>query len=132
MKLKLIRDCHGKESTTGKLFVDGAFECYTLEDVCRPKKIKGCTAIPEGTYEVVVTYSNRFKRLLPLLLHVPNYEGIRIHSGNTAKDTEGCILVGKARGVNIVTNSRAAFAPLFAKIVGAAKREKIFIEVVSA
>jgi len=106
-------------STIGELLIDGVFECYTLEDVERPVKIKNETAIPKGTYKVIINKSNRFKRLLPLLLNVPNFEGIRIHSGNTNHDTEGCILVGQTRGDNYIGQSRKAFAKLFKKMQAA-------------
>ena len=76
-----------------------------MEDTVRDEKIAGKTAIPEGTYEVVVNRSPRFKRDLPLLLNVPNFEGIRIHRGNTAKDTNGCILVGENKVKGKVINS---------------------------
>jgi hypothetical protein len=103
-------------STIGELLVDGVFECYTLEDVERQVKIKGETAIPKGTYNVIINESNRFKRLLPLLLNVPNFEGVRIHSGNSNHDTEGCILVGKSRNKNYIGQSRKAFEKLFKKM----------------
>lgn len=106
-------------STIGELLIDGIFQCYTLEDTERPVKIKNETAIPKGTYKVIINQSNRFKRLLPLLLNVPNYEGIRIHSGNTNYDTEGCILVGQTRGDNYVGQSRKAFDKLFKKMQAA-------------
>ena len=98
--------------------VDGATECFTLEDVVRSsgEKVAGKTAIPSGTYSVTITPSNRFKRDLPLVENVPGFEGIRIHPGNTAEDTEGCILVGRTRGTTWVGESRAAFASLFEKI----------------
>ena len=77
------------------MYLDGRFGVLHLEDVVRQgEKVPGQTAIPEGIYTVQITFSNRFKRDLPLLLNVPNFEGIRIHPGNTDADTEGCILVG--------------------------------------
>lgn len=131
MELKLVRKEFTNDSTIGDLSINGEFECFTLEDRVRPVKIKGETAIPLGAYEVVVTYSNRFKKPLPLFLNVPGFEGIRIHAGNTKKDTEGCILVGQTKSKNMVGRSRAAFDILFGKIQAAAQKEKIFIEVVN-
>lgn len=123
MKLTLIRQDLNKACTIGELLVDGQHECWTLEDVVRPDGVKvfGETAIPFGTYSVDITPSPRFKRDLPLLVGVDNFVGIRIHPGNTASDTEGCILVGQGKGQNCILASRAAFDTLFAKIA-AAKR----------
>lgn len=126
MKLQLKRLHRTDLSTIGELYVDGVFECYTLEDVEREVKIKSETAIPKGTYKVIVTMSNRFKRLLPLLMNVPNFEGIRIHPGNTNHDTEGCILVGQTRSKDFIGKSRKAFDNLFKKIQ---KEKSITIEV---
>jgi hypothetical protein len=106
-------------STIGELLIDGIFECFTLEDKERPVKIKGETAIPKGTYKVIINESNRFKRLLPLLINVPNFEGVRIHSGNSNHDTEGCILVGQTRNKNYIGQSRKAFDKLFKKMQAA-------------
>jgi len=97
------------------------YECYTLEDKDRfleegGEKIYGETAIPRGLYQVVIDQSQRFRRLLPRLLDVPHFEGIRIHAGNTDADTQGCILVGTVRGDERVVNSRVAFDKLFAKL----------------
>ena len=103
-------------STIGELLIDGVFECFTLEDKERDIKIKGETAIPKGTYKVIINESNRFKRLLPLLIDVPNFEGVRVHSGNSNHDTEGCILVGQTRNKNYIGQSRKAFEKLFAKM----------------
>jgi hypothetical protein len=103
-------------STIGELLVNGIWECFTLEDTERKIKIKGETAIPKGTYRVIINESNRFKRLLPLLIDVPNFEGVRIHSGNSNHDTEGCILVGQTRNKNYIGQSRKAFEKLFKKI----------------
>jgi hypothetical protein len=103
-------------STIGELLVDGVWECFTLEDVERDVKIKSETAIPKGTYKVIINQSNRFKRQLPLLIDVPGFEGVRIHSGNTNHDTEGCILVGQTRNKNYIGQSRKAFDKLFKKM----------------
>lgn len=130
MHLTLVRKTFTEESTIGVLSIDGKTECFTLEDKVRPVKIHGKTAIPAGIYEVTVTFSARFRKPLPLLLNVPNFSGIRIHAGNTAADTEGCILVGTAQQKNKVLNSRVAFAALFEKIQAALQKEKIFFEVV--
>lgn len=116
MELLLKRIYKTNTSTIGELSVDGKFECYTLEDVERAVKIKNETAIPKGKYKVIITPSNRFKRDLPLLKNVLGFEGIRIHSGNTNHDTEGCILVGQTRSTDYVGNSRKAFDKLFTKM----------------
>jgi hypothetical protein len=118
MHMKLVRDDVAADCTLGRLFVDGAFVCFTCEDVERPDgdKIHGQTAIPRGRYGVIVTRSARFGRDLPLLVNVPGFVGVRIHPGNTAADTEGCILPGLHRTASSVTDSRVAFAGLFDKI----------------
>lgn len=130
MELLLKRNPSASGCTTGTLSVDGAFECYTLEDVVRPngEKVYGQTAIPAGRYHVAITMSNRFKTLLPLLEAVPNFEGVRIHPGNTAADTEGCILVGQTQTTNSVGASRAAFAVLLQKMQSATDDIWITIE----
>lgn len=96
MILNLKRKILSKVSSIGELSINGKFFCYTLEDLSRDlyqtstieeinfKKVFGQTAIPYGKYNVIITYSNRFKRELPLLENVPGFEGIRIHSGNYA------------------------------------------------
>lgn len=130
MLIRVEREEFTNKSTIGRLFIDGVFQCFTLEDVVRPVKIKGMTAIAAGMYEVVVSFSARFQRALPLLLNVPNFDGVRIHTGNTDADTEGCLLVGQSKSKDFVGASRAAFAPLFARIQAALPREKVFIEIV--
>jgi len=130
MNIRVLRKTFTDQSTVGELSVNGKFECFTLEDKVRAVKIHGKTAIPAGIYEVTVTFSDKFKKPLPLLLNVPNFAGIRIHSGNTAADTEGCILVGTTKAADSVGNSRVAFKALFEKIEAALKKEKVFIEVV--
>jgi hypothetical protein len=129
MNLTLIRKYPGADCVIGELFVNGVFECFTLEDIERPLKIPGVTAIPRGFYEVVITYSERFKKPLPLLLNVPNYDGVRIHTGNIAANTEGCILVGRVKDANQVLESKLAFSALFPKLQTAAGKEKIILEV---
>jgi uncharacterized protein DUF5675 len=131
MKLRLTRKEFHDESTIGELSVDNVFECFTLEDAVRPVKIPGRTAIPAGTYEVAVTFSNKFQKVLPLLMNVPDFEGVRIHPGNRPADTEGCILVGKSKGPeeDFIGDSRTAFAVLFPKIQAATAQEKVFIEI---
>lgn len=129
MNLNLKRIEFTDDSTIGELSIDGTFECYTLEDKVRPVKVKGLTAIPAGDYEVIINYSARFKRQLPLLLNVPGFDGIRIHTGNTSKDTEGCILVGKTKGKDFIGLSKAAFNALFEKMKKASERGKIFIHI---
>jgi len=118
MELRLERTAFNDVCTVGELFVNDVHECWTLEDVVRINgpKIFGETAIPAGTYDVDITPSAKFGRDLPLLMHVQNYEGIRIHVGNTAKDTLGCILVGQGKATNAITQSTAAFNALFAKL----------------
>ena len=116
MLIVIRRLYKGDKSIIGEMTVDGIFECFTLEDVERPVKIKGETAIPKGTYKVIINESNRFKRQLPLLLNVPGFEGVRIHSGNTNHDTEGCILVGQTRHKEFIGKSRKAFDKLFKKM----------------
>jgi hypothetical protein len=116
MKLVLKRMQKTTKSTIGELSVDGKFECFTLEDVERNVKIKGITAIPKGTYKVGISFSNRFQKDLPILLNVPNFEGVRIHPGNKAEDTEGCILVGKTKSADFIGQSRIAFDQLFQKM----------------
>lgn len=128
MKLELTRKVKTGESTIGMLFVDGKMECFTLEDVEREKKVFGKTAIPIGEYEITISYSPHFKKELPLLLNVNGYEGVRLHSGNTAEDTEGCILVGTTTARNKVLNSRLAFQKLFDKIkLAVEKKEKVIL-----
>ena len=107
MNLELLRNYHfTKGFTAGQMLINDKLLCYTLEDEVREVpgrpvsewKIKGETAIPTGRYRVVLTRSPRFKRVLPEVLNVPGYTGIRIHRGNKASHTEGCILVGMADG----------------------------------
>lgn len=124
MELALKRRWLTPRSTIGELFVDGRLECFVLEDVYRPPpapKVYGKTAIPNGRYEVRITPSPRFKRDLPLVMGVPGFEGIRIHPGNNADHTEGCLLPGRWRGEDKVLDSRLAFDDLFEKLKNAGR-----------
>lgn len=128
MKLEVKRVAKQSTYTIGKLFIDGEYFCDTLEDVCRGLtqdmteaqiaqiKVKGQTAIPSGTYKVDITFSQKFKKYLPILENVKGFEGIRIHSGNDSDDTEGCLLVGKNKAKGQVLESRDTFNKLMSKI----------------
>lgn len=134
MELKLNRIFLGSSATIGELLVNDKYLCDTLEDRVRPEgeKVYGKTAIPEGTYEVKLTHSPRFKKILPEILNVPNFSGIRIHSLNKAEESEGCIGVGEWNGkdTNWISNSRKAFNKLFAILQEASDRgEKITITI---
>ena len=147
MELILKRIAKRKTYTIGRLYIreqvmdeylpgyEDRYFCDTLEPTWRDYehgayKVKGRSAIPEGRYAVVISYSPRFKQWLPILLGVPKFEGIRIHAGNTAKDTEGCILVGKNREVGKVLDSRKWLYELKQKIVEAKDRgESVWITV---
>jgi len=113
----------------GEMFIDGQGFCQTLEDIERPTKIYGETAIPVGTYRVVLTYSAKFRRVMPLLLGVPGFVGILIHNGNTNKDTKGCILVGIKATENSLKNSRSTFIELMKRLTSVNKTEKIYITI---
>lgn len=121
----------------GKLFLNGDFFAFTCEDTDRQlkgdigKKVKGKTAIDEGRYEVVCTFSDRFKKYLPLLLNVPCFDGIRIHGGNTSEDSEGCILIGAEGDMKgSIWNCKSKLIELVARLKEVEKKEKSWIEIV--
>lgn len=130
MEIKLVRIAFKETYTIGKLYVDGKYFCDTIEDKDRgldnsmtsneilKRKVKGQTAIPTGHYVINITYSPKYKRMMPLLLNVKGFSGIRIHSGNTAKDTEGCLIVGKNKQVGKVLESRDTYQRLFKMMQG--------------
>ena len=140
MKLTLNRIALRQTYTIGKLYIDGKYFCDTLEDTVRDtnksgkfdngeKKVKGKTAIPYGTYEIKWTYSPRFKKYTPQLMNVPSFEGIRIHSGNSSTDTEGCLLLGENKKVGMVLNSRATINKFYPIIKKACSNGKVTIEI---
>lgn len=133
MKLRLKRRYLGEEYTIGSLFINEEYFCDTMEDRVRDynkdgdlldageTKVFGETAIPYGLYKVRLTMSPKFKRLLPLLLHVPHFEGIRIHRGNTAGDSHGCILPGENKQKGKVLHSTKYEMLLVERIFAAEK-----------
>lgn len=136
MEITLTRIARRKTYTIGRLAIDGEYICDTLEPTWRDigwgrpgKKIAGKTAIPEGRYPVVVTFSPRFRRWLPLLLHVPLFEGIRIHAGNTADDTAGCILPGLNKKKGQVIDSRIWEHRIVRRLANRPEGEAVWIEV---
>ena len=140
MELNVKRIARKDGYTIGRLFINNEYFCDTLEDTDRglsstmqvneilAKKVKAQTAIPTGKYDVILTFSPRFKRVLPLLLSVKGYEGVRVHAGNTNKDTEGCLLVGENKAKGQVINSRATLEKLMYVLLDCEKRkEKVTI-----
>lgn len=128
MNLTLLRSFPQETETIGDLFVDGRWFCHTLEDRLREVKVYGETAIPDGWYGVILSWSPRFKQVLPELLDVPGFLGIRIHPGNTHRDTEGCILVGDEIGPASIYKSRQAFNRLM-PLLSEGQERGIVIEV---
>lgn len=140
MRLTLKRIANKKDYCIGKLYINGKYFCDTLEDVDRGLddsmteeeikrlKVKGQTAIPVGIYTVLMTYSPKYQKIMPLINNVKGYSGIRIHSGNSSKDTEGCLLVGKNTVVGRLTDSRNTFNALFKRLLQKGSN-KITIEI---
>lgn len=135
MEIKLVREVFTETSTIGSLYINGVFECFTLEDKDRKleaggQKVYAKTAIPRGKYNVINSFSNRFQKYLPEIQNVPQFAGIRIHPGNTADHSEGCVLLGTTKAKDFIGNSKVAFAAFFKKIQAVEKKEKITIEIV--
>jgi hypothetical protein len=140
MKLSLQRSPSSDKCTIGQLFVNGIWQCFTLEDVIREQpgvpvekwKIQNETAIPAGTYKVITDFSQRFQRKMMHVLDVPGFDGIRIHAGNTAADTDGCILVGERRiaDQDRIANSQDALYSLGLKVQAALDNgEEVTLEI---
>lgn len=139
MRITLMRIANRPTYCIGKLYIDGVYFCDTIEDTDRglkdemtekeilKLKVKGETAIPTGIYHVYLTYSPKYKKQMPLIDGVKGYSGIRIHSGNTSKDTEGCLIVGKNKEVGKVLESRKTYNALFKQLVST--KEKIIIDI---
>lgn len=120
INIKVKRVAYRDTYTIGKMYLDDVYFCDTLEDKVRDltkeTKVPGKTAIPAGTYKVILNLSPRFGRVLPRLLDVPHFDGILIHRGNTDKDTAGCILVGENKEVGKVINSTKYELELIARL----------------
>lgn len=132
MDLRLRRDSYSEVATLGRLYQGDEQICHTCEDRVRAPQVKvlGRTAIPPGRYPVVITYSQRFGRPLPLLQDVPGFAGVRIHPGNGPEDTAGCVLVGCDRGPAYVVRSREAYRIVEARIRAALGRgEEVWLTV---
>lgn len=142
MKLRLRRIALKDAYTIGKLYIDGEYFCDVLEPPTRDlnkngifdngeTKVKNDTAIPFGIYNVIVNRSPRFKRDLPRLLNVPDFDGVLIHRGNTKNDTSGCILVGENKVKGKVVNSTPYEIELVKRCKAAlSNNEQITIEVI--
>ena len=132
MNLIVKRHTFTKQSTIGDLLINGGYFCHTLEPVMREIpgepvekwKILGKTAIPVGTYSVIIDFSPRFQRNLPHILNVPNFTEVRTHMGNFPKDTEACLLVGYGKAVNEITESNKALDDLLVKMNTAIKNKE--------
>lgn len=130
MEINVKRLYRKSEYTIGKMYIDGVYFCDTVEDTDRgltqnmknstieAKKVYGKTAIPMGRYKVILSYSNKFGKTLPLLKDVLGFSGVRIHSGNTAADSLGCIIVGENKIKGGVINSRVTMERLMTKLRG--------------
>ena len=134
MKVEVNRIFKASNYTIGELSVNNNYVCDTLEDKVRVdgEKVYAETAIPTGTYTLVLSYSNRFKKVMPEILNVPNFSGIRIHCGNSSKDTEGCLLVGKWDGKteNWISDSKNSYNKLYPLLEEAFnKKENITITI---
>ena len=136
MELRLERIYLCEQYTIGHLYINGVYFCDTLEDKVRvlnseKDKIKKETAIPIGRYRVILSYSKHFKCIMPELLDVPYFVGIRIHWGNTKEHTEGCILVGFNTAKGKVLQSKDTYKKLYAILNNAINNnEQIFITIV--
>lgn len=134
LHLTVVRTEFTNKYTMGKLLIDGAYFCDTLEDTVRERgvKIPGETAIQAGKYDVILTFSSKFQRTLPLLLDVPNFDGIRIHNGSYAADSQGCILVGERYRDGMLTKSKLTISKLMDLLrIYETQSYKITIEIIN-
>lgn len=137
MNLVLERKEFYEDRTIGMFYIDGEFAYYSLEDKDRyleagDIKIPKETAIPRGKYKVTISWSNRFKKLMPHILDVPQFVGIRIHAGNTPVDTEGCLLIGLEYDAKIhqILKSKLAFDDFFSRLEKGLLEGDVWIEII--
>ena len=130
IEIEILRQLRGSDFTQGILMIDGVYFCHTLEprwrNIKQEGKVKGSTAIPAGTYMVDFAVSQKFKRRMPYLMDVPGFQGVMMHVGNTSKDTEGCILVGRPYVItgNPIEGTIASSAKTFYALMEKLKAEK--------
>lgn len=139
MELKVYRKYYTDKSTVGELWINNQFFCFTLEDYDRLRKglpkVKSETAIPAGKYNLIVNKSERFSKLagkdvfMPLLINVPQFEGVRIHNGNKPEHTDGCILVGLSKEKDFIGMSKVCFQKLMERFANTLE-EKHTIEII--
>ena len=140
MEIRVKRIARKDGYTIGRMSLNNEYFCDTLEDTDRglkstmseeeilSKKRKGITAIPTGEYDVILTFSPKFKRVLPLFLNVPGYQYIRVHHGNLPSSTDGCLLVGENKIKGQIVNSRATLERLMSVLLECEKKkEKVTI-----
>ena len=140
MELTLVRKIFNETSTEGNLLVNGKWFCHVIEDRVRAKpgewkkefKVYGKTAIPYGTYPVLVTWSTRFQRMLTGIFNVPDFEGIRIHNGRNETSSAGCLIVSNKAGNGFVENDKTAMNLLCHLVEAAQQKEKVFINIIPA
>jgi hypothetical protein len=134
-----------KHSSISDWIIDGQLCYYGLEDVDRQRQADGSiipwtrdlkipkeTAIAYGRYQLITNYSNRFKRVMPLVLGVPDFTGIRVHDGVTAENTEGCLLIGYEKGIDCLRKSDEAFEEFMGNLVIWLSKERVYITIGSA
>ena len=144
MELSIIRKTYTEDSTIGDFLINGIRYYYSLEDQDRQRqpdgsilpwtrdlKVYGETAIPYGRYEVITNFSGRFKRVMPLLMNVPDFAGVRIHAGNQDHDTHGCPLIGFTKANDFIGQSKKAFTDFMPRLVAALKKGKVFVTIKS-
>ena len=126
--MTVLREVFTSFSTIGRLLIMGSFEAYVLEDPYHEIKIPGQTCIPYGRYEVAIIWSDHYQKMMPYLLRVPNFDGVMIHTGNVALETRACLLIGRQKGPDRVSESQVAFDSAYPKILKLCQSRHTYIE----